>query len=152
MAKFIFNKNSENQIGQLCHIAQDQDFINANKNFNEINYNIVDVTIEEFNDVKNGKKEVVSYMGSTVTFKTKGEVDELGTPPNAPENVFFFNTEEELKKYINILLEKFEFYLRFNSEKPLKGLDTSNLTPLNISLEQYASEQGQDPVHLLELI
>ena len=69
----------------------------------------------------------------------------------------------ELKEDIKNIINQCNEYLLYNSGKPLESiintyvtyleqLDTSNLTPLNKTIEKYADEQGQDPVHLLELI
>tara|TARA_R110000822_G_scaffold295903_1_gene418214 strand:+ start:509 stop:964 length:456 start_codon:yes stop_codon:yes gene_type:complete len=151
MAKIIFAKNSENKIGSVCHIAQDQIFLDSNKNFDEATVDIIDITTEDFNDIKNGVKSIISHNGGTVTYNTRDALKD------------FFTTEDSLKTYINVLLERFETYLNFNSSKPLattvtayvdwlKNLDTSSLIPLNSSLEKYASDQGANPVHLLELV
>tara|TARA_R100001440_G_scaffold16293_7_gene27787 strand:- start:8760 stop:9212 length:453 start_codon:yes stop_codon:yes gene_type:complete len=150
MAKILFTKNSVNQIGAVGHIAQDQNFLDSNKNFDEANFDILDITTEEFNDVKNGVKFVLSHNGETVSFNTRDTSED------------FFDTENDLKTYINDLLERFETYLQFNSSKPLantvtvysdwlKNLDTSSVS-LNSSLEKYASDQGVNPVHPLELL
>ena len=32
MAKIVFKKDTENQIGELCHIVRDQAFMDSNKN------------------------------------------------------------------------------------------------------------------------
>ena len=150
MAKILFTKNSVNKIGSLANIAQDQNFLDSNKNFDEDNFDILDITTEEFNDIKNGVKFVISHNGETVSYNTRDESED------------FFNTENNLKIYIDDLLERFEIYLQFNSSKPLanivtnyvdwlKTLDTPSV-PLNSSLEKYASDQGVNPVHPLELL
>ena len=155
MAKLIFIKNSENSIGTLYRIAQDQNFLDLNKNFNEDDFSILEITADEFNDIKNGVKGPLSYEGTTVTYDARLASEE----PEVP-----FPTEASLKTYINELLEYFEVYLKSNSSKPLattvtsyvawlKDLDTSSIiTPLNIGLEKYASDLGANPVHLLELV
>jgi hypothetical protein len=152
MAKIIFVKNSENKIGSVCHIAQDQNFLDSNKNFDEATVDIIDITTEEFNAIKNGEKSIISHNGGTVTYDTRDS------------SLDFFITENSLKTYIDVLLERFETYLNFNSSKPLattvtayvdwlKNLDTSSLVfPLNTSFEKYASDQGANPIHLLELV
>ena len=56
MAKLIFTLNSAGKASDLYRMAQDQDFLNANKNFEETQYDIIDITTEEFNDVKKGIK------------------------------------------------------------------------------------------------
>jgi len=162
MAKIVFKKDTENQIGELCHIVRDQAFMDSNKNFNEADYTILDITTEEFNDIKYGQKQVISYTGSSVNFFVRGTPDPAAPNPSASGGPFF-STTEDLREYIKSNLEILKNYVENNSEKPLgalvnsyvtylERLNISTLTPLNISLEQYASDQGQDPVHLLELI
>lgn len=150
MPKIIFQKNSENKIGSVGHIAQDQNFLDLNKNFDETTVDIIDITTEDFNDVKNGIKLIISHSGGVVTYKT------LDTSED------FFATENHLKIYLDDLLDRFETYVELNSSKPLattvttyvdwlKALDISSI-PLSSSLEKYASDQGANPVHPLELV
>ena len=159
MSKFIFTKNSGGQ--GLYRIARDQSFMDANKNHIDEDYDILDVTTEEFNDFKKGLKKVVSHDNSTVTFETISYSLDAGPLGNIPKS--FYETEVELKEDIKNIINQCNEYLLYNSGKPLESiintyvtyleqLDTSNLTPLNKTIEKYADEQGQDPVHLLELI
>src|SRR6056300_449779 len=144
MAKVIFNKD-----GGLYRIAQDQAFLDANKNFFEYDYDILDITTEEFNDFKNGVKKIVSHNGSTVTFEIIDYSLDVGPLGNVLNSLY--ETETELKEDIKEKIEVFNNYLRFNSNKPLattitsyitylEGIDTSNLTPLNKTLEKHVSE------------
>lgn len=157
MAKVIFNK-----AGGIYRIARDEEFMNQNKNFIDIDYNILDITTEEFNDIKYGVKKIVSHNDSTVTFET---ISYSLTTPGPQGNLAsaYFSTEESLKNYLNETIDIFEFYLNFNSDKPLvsevtsylpvlKALDVSSLIPLNKTLEKYLSEQGNSVLHPLELI
>ena len=60
MSKFIFTKNSGGQ--GLYRIARDQSFMDANKNHIDEDYDILDVTTEEFNDFKKGLKKLISEL------------------------------------------------------------------------------------------
>ena len=105
MAKLIFTRE-----GSLYRIAQDQDFIDSNKNFNEIDYDILNITIEEFNDFKNGVKKIVSHNGSTVTFDTINySLDQDPETGLTPKPVY--ETESQLKEDIEKKINLFKDYL-----------------------------------------
>ena len=149
MAKLIFVKDSSGQEGTLVHIAENQSVYDSNKNFDESLYDVFDISSEDFTDIKNNSKFVVSHDGTNITY---GIPDEVG-----------FTDQASLDSYIASLVERFDFYLRDNSDKPLaadvnttktyiQNLDTSAITPMSTSLEKYASDQGQTFVHPLELL
>tara|TARA_R110000751_G_scaffold115326_1_gene214719 strand:+ start:712 stop:1191 length:480 start_codon:yes stop_codon:yes gene_type:complete len=159
MAKVIFDKIS----GGIYRIAKDQAFLDDNKNFRESEYDILDITTEEFNDVQKEIKIVVSHNNSTVTLETINY--SLIADPGNPTGIkpARYETAEQLNGYKQELIDKFKFYLRFNSHKPLatniasyitvlEELNTSSLTPLNMSLEQYLSDQGHSIIHPLEVL
>jgi hypothetical protein len=161
MAKAIFNLNSENEMHSLYRIARDEDFLNANKNFDSSSYTIFDITTEQFEGIKNQELEVISHDGSTITFENIVSTEPAAPAGNTTEPKF--KTEAELKNYIQEQIEQLENYTKYNSGKPiisiinsyvswLKALDTSSLAPLDISLEKYATQQGQESLSILELI
>tara|TARA_R110000822_G_scaffold310547_2_gene443933 strand:- start:2162 stop:2647 length:486 start_codon:yes stop_codon:yes gene_type:complete len=161
MAKIIFDKIT----GEVYRIAKDQAFLDANKNFNEVDYTILDITTEEFNDLQKEIKRVVSQDGSAVTLEA---IDYSLVPPepnlyNGQPLPSHYETTEELSSYIKEIIDLFKFYLNFNSDKPLatevesyltvlEAVDASSLVPLNMSLERYLSDKGNSIIHPLELI
>tara|TARA_R110000765_G_scaffold54858_1_gene109122 strand:+ start:197 stop:670 length:474 start_codon:yes stop_codon:yes gene_type:complete len=157
MAKIIFTKT-----GEVYRIAQDQAFLDANKNFDESTYDILDITTEEFNAVKKKTKRIVSHNGSTVTLETIDRTLTPGPLGNIPSSEY--ETADRLNSYREYLIETFEFYLRFNADKPLattvtsylpilKELDVPSIVPLNKSLEEYLIDQGHTVVvDFLELL
>ena len=161
MAKVIFDKIT----GELYRIARDQAFLDANKNFENSSVVILDITAEEFNDLKKEIKKVVSQDGSTVTLEA---IDYSLVPPepnlyNGQPLPSRYETTEQLSSYIKEIIDLFKFYLNFNSDKPLatevesyltvlEAVDASSLVPLNMSLERYLSDQGNSIIHPLELI
>ena len=164
MAKAIFRLNSENEPNSLYRIARDENFLNSNKNFDNSNYTILDITEDQFNDIKLNEIMVLSHNGSTiVTQRVDGsDSTDSDTPPNAPAEYVYFGNENDLKAYINVQINELTAYSENNSSHPistlidtyvewLRNLDTSSV-PLNISLEKYASQQGQEPISILELI
>ena len=68
MAIFIFSKNSNNQIGSFYKMASDQYVYDNNKNWKDSDYDIVNVSETDFNDVKFGHKTVVSKNNDNVSF------------------------------------------------------------------------------------
>ena len=162
MAKLIFNKGFADQ---LYRIARDEDFLNANKNFDIDKFDIIEISSSDFNDIKNGQKIVLSHDGSTVSYDDPNHTNSPDGPaPNGTtDNYIFYERANDLQNYLDWLLDQFESYLRNNPSKPLatsvstyynylKELDAASIVPLSVSLEQYASDQGQDPVHPLELL
>src|SRR5210317_616475 len=121
MAKIILTSDNS-----LFKIAKDQTFIDQNKNWSEADYNIFDITTNQFNDLKNGVIVFNGVTNNVVNFLTWDGADR-------------YKTEQELKDYINEFLQFCENYLIFNSTKPLitdlqnwmnylKNLDTSSFT------------------------
>ncbi len=162
MAKIIFKKDSTDE---LFRIARDEDFLNANINFDINNYDVIDISSSDFNDIKNGQKIVLSHNGSTVSYTDPNDANTPDGPPPFPPSGdhIFWQKANSLQNYLNDLIDLFESYLRNNPSKPmaslvntylnyLKQLDAASIVPLSISLEQYASDQGQNPIHPLELL
>ena len=144
MAKVIFDKIS----GGIYRIAKDQAFLDDNKNFRESEYDILDITTEEFNDVQKEIKIVVSHNNSTVTLETINY--SLIADPGNPTGIkpARYETAEQLNGYKQELIAtNIASYITV-----LEELNTSSLTPLNMSLEQYLSDQGHSIIHPLEVL
>ena len=153
MAIFIFSKNSNDVEGSLYRIASDQSVYDANKNWSDDLYDLVTVEDINYNDVKLGRKSVISKNGNTVSYQ---EVNTL------------FDTPVSLSNYINATINIIDEWLSVNSSKPLassvttyknfiQSIDVDSLsiteeTPLNSSLESYVEDQGIKAIHPLELL
>ena len=168
MAIFIFAKNSDNQVGSLYKIADNQTNYDANKNWDDDMYDLVTVSDSDFNSVKLRNKSVVSKNGSTVTY------DDV---------IWKYNLSSVLQNDIDSKIKELENWLSLNSSKPmasgvttylnyLKGLDAASIitdpsaeatfddsnntfsdgTPLSMSLESYAESQGQTVYSPLQLL
>ena len=149
MAKFIFKKDSDNVVeGVLSFIANDQSHIDNNKNWDESEFDIIDVSDDDFNNIKLGAKGIVSKNGTNVTYF---------------DVTYNYDSEEKLNTEISKVTEKIDVWLSGNSSKPfastvinyknyINSIDVSSITPLNTSLEKYVSDQGQTVVNLYELL
>lgn len=168
MAIFVFTKNSNNVVGALYRIAENQTIYDDNKNWDDSMYDLVTVNDSDFNSVKLNNKSVVSKNGDTVSYE---------------DNNWKYNFSAGLKKDIDSRISVIETWLKGNSSKPmassvttylnyLKGLDATSIitdpssdatyddsnntysdgTPLNMSLEAYANSQGQTVYNFLQLL
>jgi hypothetical protein len=136
MAYFIFSKNLPDVTGTLYKIAKDTNDLDNLIPNKEI-YNIIETNDENFNSVKFGSKNVVSYdVNNNILFN-----DVVGD--------CVFRSKIELDNYINnfkLLIKQFldnnknhVYYDRWNNYyNQLDDLDTTTLTyPFKITLEKY---------------
>lgn len=168
MAIFIFAKNSNDQTGALCNIAENQTVLDNNWEGNSLNYDMVTVSDELFNSVRLQEKQVVSKNENTV---------------NTTDLSVVFTFRSGLTNHINTKINEMNAWLKLNSSKPLAssvttyknyiaGLDVNSLitdpsdsatfdettglysdgTPLNSSLEKYVEDQGVTAVHGSQLL
>jgi hypothetical protein len=147
MAYFIFTKDSDNLEGTCYQIAENISDLN-NLNIDQSNYKIIEDSIDNFNAVKYGTKDIVSYNGNIITFKSITSV---------------YKTKQDLKGYIDEVIRFTSNFLKNNINHPqfnqfnnysnqLKNLNLDNITyPLNISLEQYFKDQNQPSFHTLQI-
>jgi hypothetical protein len=153
MALFVFSKNLNGFTGALYRIASNQSVYDANKNWQDDLYDLVSVDDVDYNAIKLGTKSINSKNQNTISY------DEINT---------YFNTQDSLTNYINLVIEIIDEWLINNSSKPLaslvityknfiRSIDVSSLSiteenPLNSSLEAYVENQGITAVHPLELL
>ena len=147
MAYFIFTKDSDNLEGTCYQIAENISDLN-NLNIDQSNYKIIEDSIDNFNAVKYGTKDIVSYSGNIITFKSITSVHK---------------TKQDLKGYIDEVIRFTSNFLKNNINHPqfnqlndysnqLKNLNLDNIVyPLNISLEQYLKDQNQPSFHPLQI-
>jgi len=168
MALFLFQKNSDDLVGALAGIAENQSAIDNNVDLNLSDFDVVTVTDELFNDVRLLQKEVTSKNGDTV---------------NTRDLSVIFDYRADLTNYINKVVSELDKWLETNSSKPLAstittyknyitGLDVNSLvtdpsdsatfdqatktlsdgTRFNSSLEKYVEDQGVTVVSTLQLL
>jgi hypothetical protein len=168
MAIFIFRKDSNDQTGALCNIAENQTVLDNNWNGNSLNYDMVNVSDELFNSVRLQEKAIISKNGETV---------------NTIDLSVAHNFKAGLTSEINTKIDAMNKWLKINSSKPLASsvttyknfitnIDVNNLitdpsdgatfdettglysdgTPLNSSLEKYVENQGVTAIHCSQLL
>jgi len=147
MAYFIFTKDSDNLEGTCYQITENISDLN-NLNIDQSNYKIIEDSIDNFNAVKYGTKDIVSYSGNIITFKSITSV---------------YKTKQDLKGYIDEVIRFTSNFLKNNINHPqfnqfnnysnqLKNLNLDNIVyPLNISLEQYFKDQNLPSFHTLQI-
>ena len=144
MAYFVFLKNLDGIEGTLYRITENLSYLNINQD----DYKIIQDSSENFNAVKYGTKNVVSYNDNTINSITL--------------NVSF-NEKEQLIKYVNNFKNQIESFILNNKTHPLfntwndyynqlSNLNLDNITyPLNKSLEQYFDDLGQPSYNILQI-
>jgi hypothetical protein len=147
MAYFIFQKNSDNIPGNIYRIAENQSDLN-NLNIEQSGYKIIEDSQENFNSVKYGTKNILTYNGNSVIYQ---------------DQAISYSTKESLLNYIkntkdiiSIFLNSstnHSLYSRWNNYySQLNNLNLDSITyPLNKSLEQYLNDLGQTAYNPLQL-
>lgn len=133
MSYFVFTKNSENEEGSLCKIAENESDLNY-LNIVKDAYTILEDTLENFNDVKFGNKAVIKYSNNSVIYDVA--------------NIYFYNSWF-LTTYINQQKNEIQNFLNNNPNHPLfnrwqnyyNQLNSFNVDsvqyPFQISLEKH---------------
>ena len=145
MPKLIFVKNNDITKGNLFKIAKDQSHIDNNADWNQEDYNIVDISQSDFDGVRLETKHVI-FDGTNVTYEDNPQ-DE------------YDQDHASNKEHIVTILNN---WLEVNSSKPfaskvtsyrdyLVSLDASTV-PVREGLEQWINDQGQEVIHPLELV
>ena len=116
MAYTIFDKGSNN----LLRIAKDQTFLNANKGFQDEHMDIIEISDNDFNNVKYGLTIFGSRNDSTITWNTVSP---------APR----FNWREELTGHKNKIIEDLNTWINneSNTSKPMRDSVVSYRDYLN---------------------
>tara|TARA_X000001382_G_scaffold110843_1_gene87562 strand:+ start:159 stop:617 length:459 start_codon:yes stop_codon:yes gene_type:complete len=152
MAYLIFNLND---FSEIHRIAENENVLNANKNFHNEHMSIVEINDTDFLNFKKEETEFVSCDGTNVVWKTI--TPEPFVDAGQLDAKISFYTEH---------LDKWKAELR-NVNKPmwpsvnefndyLKTLDTSTIitegNPLESTLISYVLSQGKTAYHLFELL
>jgi hypothetical protein len=148
MSYIIFSKNSDNVVGSLYKIAENQSDLD-NLNINKDDYKIIEDNQENFNFLKFNLKYAEKYNNNTIVY-----ID---------NDLVAFNTQQHLTTYINNyknIIKQFldknpnhSLFNRWNNYyNQLNNLNISTIEfPLNKSLEQYFSDINQPSFHPLQL-
>ena len=145
MPKLIFVKNNDATKGLLYKIAKDQSHLDNNADWNQEDYNIVEISQSDFDDVRLETKHV-NFDGTNVTYEDN------------PQDEYDQDHASNKEHIVNILNN----WLEGNSSKPfasnvtsyrdyLVSLDASTV-PVREGLEQWINDQGQEVIHPLELV
>jgi hypothetical protein len=147
MSYFIFLNNSDNLLGTLYRIAENESDLN-NLNILKSDYKIIQDSQDNFNLVKFGNKFAEKYNNNSITY-----IDQTN----------FFQNKNELQNYVDIFKKQI---LQFTENNPnhllfnrwnsyynqLNNLNLDSITyPLNKSLEQYFNDLGQPLFSILQL-
>jgi hypothetical protein len=147
MVYFIFLKNLDNVYGTISRIAENESDLN-NLNIVKTDYKIIENSQANFDLVKYGTKYPSKYNNDNIIFE---------------DAISIFNTKKELQDSINFFKQQIKQFLDNNSNhslftrwsdyyNQLNNLNLNNITyPLNISLEQYLKDQGQNSLSPLQL-
>lgn len=157
MAYFIFQKNSDNIVGAICFIAENNSDLN-NLNIVLSDYKIIEDSQSNFDAVKSGKKTVLKYNNNIITyFDLENSEMQPGTISR------YFKSKEQLKNYVDNYKNRIEAFTDNNLNHPLydrwsnyynqlNNLNLDSITyPLDKSLEQYFSDLGQPSLNPLQL-
>jgi hypothetical protein len=148
MAYFILQKNCDNIQGTLYRIAENQEDLN-NLNIIKDNYKIIEDSQSNFDAIKYGTKNCISYNGNVINF------EDCVNPG--------FKIKLHLKNEIDILSKVIQNFLDLNSNHPqfqkwsdyknqLNSLNLDSIQyPLNTSLEQYFKDQNLPSLNRLQI-
>jgi hypothetical protein len=148
MAYLICINNFDNIQGSLCRIAENQSDLN-NLNIKQDQYKIIEISQQDFEDIKFKRKLFDFYNGNNVTYVVN--------------NQEIIKNEEDLKLNISSTKKVIKDFLDNNSNHPLyskwniyynklSGINTKEVIyPINLSLEQYVFTLNIDPINILQI-
>lgn len=145
MPKLIFTKNIDVTKGTLYKIAKDQSHIDNNADWNQEDYNIVEISQSDFDAIKLESKNVV-FDGTNVTYEDN------------PQDEY----DQDHTRHKEHFIKELNQWLETNSSKPfasnvtsyrdyLVSLDESTI-PVREGFAQWVNNQGQEVINLLELV
>ena len=147
MHYIIFKKNFENLTGVVYKIAENESDLN-NINFIKSEHEIIEISEQDFNNIKYYKKANAKYNNKTVFLE---------------DFELVFKEKKDLLIYVNNFKNLIKVYLDNNSShilysrwnnyyNQLNNLNLDNITyPLNKSLEEYFNDLGQPSFNILQL-
>jgi hypothetical protein len=158
MSYFIFLKNTNNNEGSLYRIAENQSDLN-NLNIIQSDYKIIEDSQINFDAVKYGTKNIISFNSDTITYEDIVTVFSDGVK----DGVVVKSAKEYLNDYIlnckNIINQflknnqNHQLFNRWNDYyNQLNNLNLNSIQyPLNTSLEQYFKDQNLPSLNPLQI-
>jgi hypothetical protein len=148
MAYIICLKNFDNIQGTLCKIAENQ-FDLDNLNIKQDQYKIIEISKQDFNDIKFGRKIFDFYNGDNVTY-----IVDLKESIKDEENLkkIILNIKKQIKDFLDNNLSH-SLYSKWNTYyNQLSGIDTKSINyPINSSIEEYVLTLNIDSLNPLQL-
>ena len=141
MKYFIFNQG--NNLWKIAASESDKNALNANLN----NYNVVEVTDDQFNKVRLSKSDV-NYDGNIVTLEDR----EIGSE----DEISYKAIIKELIYICDQFLISNESHIKHNEVRDyrnyLAAFDTSTISfPLNMTWEEYCNNNSITFIHPLQI-
>jgi hypothetical protein len=149
MSYFIFTNNSDGQTGALYRIAENQYDLN-NLNIVSSFYKIIEVSNDDFNSVKLGLKEVLSYENNVVKYNESPIV--VGYQNETILKNYIANVKNCIKQFLNNNLNH-PNYSKYNDYyNQLSNFNTTSISyPSNKSLEQHFLDLNQPSFNPLQI-
>ena len=146
MSYIIFNKLGDNVEGSFSRIAENITDLN---NFNIIksDYKIIEISSEDFNLIKLGKKNVVSYNGNTVNYTNETHNWSLNTL-----KIYVDNCQKEIENFLKQNINHPDKNKWSNYLSQLKNFDLNTLNyPFTKSLEEHFNDIGQNALNINQI-
>ena len=147
MSYFVFAKNEENVDGAIYRIAENENDLN-NLNIVFSSYKIIEDSLENFNEVKFGTKNVAKYENNSVVY-------EIINTNYIDSNVLTFylnNIKKPLQNFLNTNPNHPSFNNFQNYYTQLNNFDVNSVQyPLQISLEKYFNNLQLPSYHPLQI-
>jgi hypothetical protein len=148
MSYFIFGKNLDGIDGTLSRIAENENDLN-NLNIQKEVYKIIEVSQNDFDQVKLGLKYPQKYNNDTITYYAEYGIK--FNDKNTLEN-YIKAYKAQIKNFLDNNSNNASFVLWNNYYNQLNNLNLDTVVyPLNKSLEQYFQDLGQTSLHTLQL-
>jgi hypothetical protein len=148
MAYIICLKNFDNLQGTLCKIAENQ-FDLDNLNIKQDQYKIIEISKQDFDDLKFRRKSFDFYNGDNVTY-----IVDLKESIKNEENLkkIILNIKNQIKDFLDNNLSH-SLYSKWDTYyNQLSKIDTKSINyPINSSIEEYVLTLNIDSLNTLQL-
>lgn len=146
MAYLICALDSDNKENSLYRIAENDSYLN-NLNIDTVNYKIINISSDDFNEIKLNTKAFLKYNNNDVFY--------VNINNNFTKVTLSFHIEQ-IKKAIKDFLDNNKSHIYFNQwnsyYNQLSNLDLNSISfPLEKSLEKYFNDLGQPSFNPLQL-
>jgi hypothetical protein len=159
MSYFLFQKNLNNVDGTVYKIAENENNLN-NLNIVLSDYKIIEGSLDFFNQVKYGTKQIIKYDNDLIIAEDLiiTYSDRIG-----PKGKVYLSAKDNLNSYVYSVKQLINPFLENNINHPefklwndylnqLNLLDLNSIQfPLNCSLEQYFKDQNLISLNPLQI-